>query len=92
MKISLIISDSFYFIKQTINSIFSDDSEIIKINFNNVELSDLLYELSTPSLFEENKKIVVENTEELFSKGFESDEFENYLNNPSDLSEVIFIT
>ena len=92
MKISLIISDSFYFIKQTVNSIFSDDSEIIKINFNNVELSDLLYELSTPSLFEKNKKIVVENTEELFSKGFESDEFENYLNNPSDLSEVIFIT
>ena len=92
MKIHLIISDSFYFIKQTINGIFSDESEIIKINYDNVELSDVLYELSTVSLFEDNKKVVVENTEELFAKGFDSDDFENYLNNPSDLSTVIFVT
>ena len=91
MKIHLIISDSFYFIKQTINSIFSDASEIIKVNYDNAELSDILYEFSTASLFDENKKIVVENADELFSKGFESEDFENYLNNPSDLSTVIFV-
>ena len=91
MKIHLIISDSFYFIKQTINGIFSSDSDIIKINYENVELSDILYEISTVSLFEDNKKIIIENTDELFSKGYENDDFEDYLNNPSDLSTVIFV-
>ena len=91
MKINLIISDSFYFIKQTIDKIFSDDSEIIKINYDNVELSDILYELSTVSLFEDNKHVVVENADELFAKGFASDDLDEYLNNPSDLSTVIFV-
>ena len=91
MKINLIISDSFYFIKQTINSIFSDDTEIIKINYNNVELSDIIYELSTASLFDESKKIVVENADDIFSKGFEYEELDEYFENPSDLSSVIFV-
>lgn len=91
MKIILIISDSFYFTKQTISKIFSDDSDIVKIDFNNVELSDILYEFSTPSLFEDDKKIIVENADELFSKSFESEDFENYLNNPSDFSSVVFV-
>lgn len=91
MKIGLIISDSFYFTKQTIGKNFSDESDIIKIDFNNIELSDILYELSTVSLFDECKKVVVENADELFSKSFESEDFENYLNNPSDLSKVLFV-
>lgn len=92
MKINLIISDSFYFTKQTINKIFSDTSDIIKIDYPNVELSDILYELSTASLFDDVKKVVVENADELFSKSFESEDFEYYLNNPSDISNVIFVT
>lgn len=91
MKINLIISDSFYYTKQMINKIFSDDEEIVKIDFSDVELSDILYELSSISLFNDHKKVVVENADELFSKSFESDDFESYLNNPSDLSDVIFV-
>lgn len=91
MKISLIISDSFYYTKQMIDKIFSSDEEIIKIDYSNVELSDILYELSSVSLFSDHKKIVVENADELFSKSFESEELDAYLNNPSDLSDVIFV-
>ena len=91
MKINLIISDSFYYTKQMIDKIFSSDEEIIKIDFSDVELSDILYELSSISLFNDHKKVVVENADDLFSKSFESDDFESYLNNPSDLSDVIFV-
>ena len=91
MKINLIISDSFYYTKQMIDKIFSSDEEIIKIDYSNVELSDILYELSSVSLFSDHKKIVVENADELFSKSFESEELDAYLNNPSDLSDVIFV-
>ena len=91
MKINLIISDSFYYTKQIINEIFSNTCDVIKINYSNVELSDILYECSAVSLFGDNKRIVVENADELFSKGFEDKEFEEYLNNPSDLSDIIFV-
>ena len=74
-----------------IDKIFSSDEEIIKIDYSNVELSDILYELSSVSLFSDHKKIVVENADELFSKSFESEELDAYLNNPSDLSDVIFV-
>ena len=79
MKISLIISDSFYYTKQMINKIFPNEEEIIKIDYSNVELSDILYELTSISLFSDHKKVVVENADELFSKSFESDDLENYL-------------
>lgn len=92
MKIYLVISDSFYFIKQTINTIFPNDSEIIKINYDNVELSDILYEFSSVSLFEDHKNIVVENADDLFAKGFQSDDLDEYFNSPSDLSTIIFVT
>ncbi|MBR5662742.1 MAG: DNA polymerase III subunit delta [Bacilli bacterium] len=91
MKISLIISDSFYYTKQTINKIFPNEEDIIKIDYSNVELSDILYELTSISLFSDHKKVVVENADELFSKSFESDDLENYLNNPSEFTEVIFV-
>lgn len=91
MKINLIISDSFYYTKQMINKIFSSDEDVIKIDYSNVELSDVLYEFSSISLFSEHKNIVVENADEIFSKSFESEDLENYLNNPSDLSDVIFV-
>ena len=92
MKIYLIISDSFYFVKQTINTIFPNDSEIIKINYDNVELSDILYEFSSVSLFEDHKNIVVENADDLFAKGFQSDDLDEYFNSPSDLSTIVFVT
>lgn len=92
MKIYLIISDSFYFVKQTINTIFPNDSEIIKINYDNVELSDILYEFSSVSLFEDHKNIVVENADDLFVKGFQSDDLDEYFNSPSDLSTIVFVT
>lgn len=92
MKVALIISDSFYFIKQSINSIFPSDTEIIKINYANSDMSEILYELSSVSLFEEHKNIVVENADEIFSKNYNNEDLENYLNSPSELSSVIFVT
>ena len=92
MKINLIISDSFYFTKDIISKTFSNESEIIKIDLANCEVSDLIYEASTPSLFEENKNIVVENADELFSKSFELQEFDELINNPPDFINIIFVT
>ena len=91
MKINLIISDSFYYTKQIISEIFPNDTDVIKINYTNVEFSEILYECSTVSLFDDNKHIIIENADEIFSKGYENAELEEYLNNPSDLSDVIFI-
>lgn len=91
MKINLIISDSFYFTKDVIQKTFKNESDIIKIDLSNCEISDLIYEVSTPSLFEENKNIVVENADELFSKSFESQDFEELINNPSEFSNIIFV-
>ena len=91
MKINLIISDSFYFTKDVIQKTFKNESDIIKIDLLNCEISDLIYEVSTPSLFDENKNIVVENADELFSKSFESQDFEELINNPSEFSNIIFV-
>ena len=91
MKINLIISDSFYFTKDVIQKTFKNESDIIKIDLSNYEISDLIYEVSTPSLFDENKNIVVENADELFSKSFESQDFEELINNPSEFSNIIFV-
>lgn len=92
MKITLIASDSFYFTKQTISKIFPIDNEIIRIDSLNHEINEVLYELTTPSLFEEHKFVVVENSDEYFSKSFESDDLEKYINNPSFFTDVIFVT
>ena len=92
MKINLIISDSYYFVKETLNKIYGDFSGVIKVDFNNSSIEDIIYEFSSVSLFEEEKVVVVENAEDIFSKGFEDDELSGYLDNPVDLTTVIFIS
>lgn len=91
MKVHLIISDSYYFIKQTLENILKGFDNVVKINYEDSNIDDILYEFSSVSLFDEKKYVVVENADELFSKSFESNELENYLNNPSEITTVIFI-
>lgn len=91
MNINLIISDSHVFVKNNISKIFHD-KEYTKCDYNNISLDELIYDFCSISLFDDNKYIVVENSEDIFSKGFESDELMDYLKNPSDLSTVVFVT
>ena len=91
MKVHLIISDSYYFIKQTLENILKGFDNVVKINYEDSNIDDILYEFSSVSLFDEKKYVIVENADELFSKSFESNELENYLNNPSEITTVIFI-
>lgn len=91
MKIHLIISDSYYFIKETLYKIYGDFENVIKINYKDSSLDEILYEFSAISLFDDKKYIVVENADEIFSKSFDSDELFNYLNHPSEINTVIFI-
>ena len=92
MRVVLIISDSHVFIKNNINNIIDDDCDVNKCDYNNVSLEELLYDFSSISLFSNKKIVVVENSEEIFSKGFESEDLLSYLNNPSELTTVIFVT
>ena len=91
MKIHLIISDSYYFIKETLYKIYGDFDNVTKINYKDIKIDELLYEFSSVSLFDEKKCVVVENADEIFNKSFESDELYNYLENPSEITTVIFI-
>lgn len=92
MKIHLIISESYYFIKETLYKIYGDFDNVIKIDYKNSSTNDILYEFSSVSLFDDKKYIIVENAEDIFSKSFDSEELFNYLEHPSDINTVIFIT
>lgn len=90
--INLIISDSYYYIKQKLDDLCKNSSDIIKINYNNYETSEIISELSYTSLFDENKTVIIENAEDLFSKGFENDLFNEYFSNHDIVTKAIFIT
>lgn len=91
MKIHLIISDSYYFIKETLYKIYADFENVTKINYNDAKLDEILYEFSSVSLFDDKKYVVVENADDIFKKGFEDESLTNYLNHPSEINTVIFI-
>ena len=92
MKINLIISDSYYFIKDTLNSIYGDFSNVVKIDYNDSSIEEILYEFSSVSLFDDKKYVVVENADKIFDKGFEDESLTNYFLHPSEITSVIFIT
>jgi len=92
MKIHLIISDSYYFIKEALYKIYGDFDNVVKMNYKEIPFDEILYEFSSISLFDDKKYIVVENAEDLFSKSFDNEDFENYLKNPSEINNVVFIT
>lgn len=92
MKINLIISDSYYFIKDTLNKIYGDFSNVVKIDLNDSSIDDILYEFSSVSLFDDEKYVVVENADKIFDKGFEDESLTNYFDHPSEITKVVFIT
>lgn len=91
MKIHLIISDSYYFIKDTLENVYNGFSNVIKVDYNTYQIDELLYEFSSISLFDDKKIVVVENSDKLFDKTFYSEDLDNYLNNPIEQTTVIFI-
>lgn len=91
-NIFLIISDSYYFIKESLDKIYGDFSNVVKLDFNNLEVDDLLYEFSSVSLFDDKKYVIVENADKLFSKGTSDELLLKYLDNPSDITTVIFVS
>ena len=91
MKIGLIISDSHVYVKQTIEKLFGNFSDVIKYDFANTELDEILYEFSSVNLFGDTKYIIIEKADEIFSKSFESDDLISYLKNPSELSNIVFV-
>lgn len=91
MKINLIISESHAYVKETIDKIFSNFSDVIRYDFENTPLDEILYEFSSVSLFGDQKYIVIEKADEIFSKSFDSIDLLNYLKNPSELSNIIFV-
>lgn len=91
MNISLIISDSHVYVKQTIDKVFGGFSDVIKYDYTNSSLDEILYEFSSVNLFSDNKFIVIEKADEIFSKSFESEDLMEYFHNPSDLTKVVFV-
>lgn len=91
MKIGLIVSDSHVYVKQTIDKFFGSFSDAIKYDFENSSLDEIIYEFSSVNLFSEEKYIIIEKADEIFSKSFEPDDLLNYLKNPSELSNIVFV-
>ena len=92
MNVYLISSESYYFIKDALEKIYGDFSNVVKLDYNELEVEDLLYEFSSVSLFDEKKYVVVENADKIFSKSFSDEQLLKYLDNPSEITTVIFIT
>ena len=91
MKINLIVSDSYFFIKESIEKIYGDFSDVIKIDFLDSAIDDVLIEASTVSLFGEGKKIVVENADDIFTKDFDGEELLKYFKNPNEDVVLSFV-
>ena len=92
MNVYLISSDSYYFVKESLEKIYGDFSNVVKVDFNELEIDDILYEFSSVSLFDDKKYVVVENADKIFSKSFTDESLIKYLDNPSEITTAIFLT
>lgn len=90
MLINLIISDSHFFIKNELDKIFKSN-DYNRIDLNNYKIEDALVDAATISLFDDHKYLLIENADNLFKKDSENDAFMKYLNDPSDVSTIVFV-
>lgn len=95
MKVYLITSDSHVLLKEKINEIIKDDTNIVRYNFNDSNIDDILEEASYVSMFNEMKYEIVLNAD-FFGKTKLNDKDNkkllNYLENPYPYTTLIFTT
>ena len=91
MKIALIISESHVFIKESLSKIIGENQDVTKYDFSNTPIDEILYEFSSISLFDDQKFVIIEKADDIFSKSYENEDLMKYLQNPSELTTVIFV-
>ena len=94
MNILLISANSYHIIKNLLRKFIQNKSFEI-INFNNSSIEDIINEASSSSLFEDNKILLINNSD-FFGKTKLKEKEENllinYLNNPNPKTTLIFTT
>ena len=95
MKVYLITSDSHVLLKEKINEIIKNDTNVVRYNFNDSNIDDILEEASYVSMFNEMKYEIVLNAD-FFGKTKLNDKDNkkllNYLENPYPYTTLIFTT
>lgn len=94
MKMYLINGESYLLVNDEISKIIKDNKNIVSYDLSENSLEEVLIEAGYLSLFQEEKFIIVKNAK-FFGSGKLSDRemsmLESYLDNPNELSTIIFI-
>lgn len=94
MKIVLINGESILLINEAVSNIVKENKNVTSFDMNGCEIEDILLEAGYFSMFEEEKIIIVRNAN-FFGSGKLSEKDLNtllkYLENPNDLTSIIFI-
>lgn len=88
MKNYLISISSEYLIQEELNKIIDPNSVIINLNYNDIEIDDVILECSYTMLTESSKTVIVKN----FKLNESSNKIINYLNEPIKNTMLILIT
>lgn len=95
MQVVLISTNSKILLEQKIAEILNGNKNVVKYNYQESSLTDILEEASYVSMFEDTKYMIVKNAD-FFGKGKASEKelemFSNYLENPYPCTVLIFTT
>lgn len=94
MKIVLINGESILLINEKINSIIKENKNITSFDMINSSIDDILLEAGYFSMFDEEKYIIIRNTNFFSSDKISEKELAslmNYLENPNPLTNLIFV-
>ncbi len=88
MKNYLINIISPYILKEELNKIINKDSNITYLNYEEIDINDIIIECSYPSLIDKSRVIIVKN----FKLNESSSKIKDYLNNPNKEITLILLT
>lgn len=88
MKNYLINIISPYILKEELNKIINKDSNITYLNYEEIDINDIILECSYPSLIDKSRVIIVKN----FKLNESSSKIKDYLNNPNKEITLILLT
>lgn len=95
MQVVLISTNSKILLDQKLEEILNGNQNVVKYNYHESTLTDILEEASYVSMFQDTKYMIVKNAD-FFGKGKASDKelemFSNYLENPYQCTILIFTT